>query len=262
MSTLTEPMRSDTQSYAPAGGIKFLKDVGTIFEIKFLFFLRAWYWYVIGSLVFPIGMFYFARALAPDTEEAIRRAMTGTIIFGASMLTTNMLAQQLIQDRFLGRLKLIITMPVSRGAYAFGILVFGSMLTASTVAVLLAVAMTAGVSFSITWVFVPTVVAVLLALAGITLWIASYAPSAEVGSVMSNLLGILLTFISPVYFPAEQAPFIMRMFGWVSPFRYAADAMMKSFSGQTDVWAEKAILAAFALASMSLGVWRLRWREE
>ena len=95
---------------------KFWTDAVTIFEIRFLMFLRGWYWYLIMALVFPVGMFYFARALAPDSPESIRRAMVGTIVFGATMMTANMLAQNLIQDRFRGRLKLIITMPVSKAA--------------------------------------------------------------------------------------------------------------------------------------------------
>ena len=54
----------------------------------------------------------------------------------------------------------------------------------------------------------------------------------------------------------------MRMIGQVSPLRYAADGMMKSLSGQTDVWVELAVLSGFAAVSMGLGLWKLRWREK
>ena len=74
-------------------------------------------------------------------------------------------------------------------------------------------------------------------------------------------MGILLAFISPVYFSMEQAPAVMRLFGWISPLRYAADGMMETLSGQTDVIAELAILVAFAAVSLSFGIWRFRWRE-
>ena len=262
MATHAEVTPLDASTYVATGKMKFLRDIGSVFEIKFLMFLRTWYWYLIGTLVFPVGMFYFARALAPDTPEAVRRAMIGTIVFGATMMTTNMLAQSVIQDRFQGRLKLIITMPVSKNAYAFGVLIFGSMLAATTIAMLLVVALIAGVDYSMTWAFFPIVVGVLLTMSGLTLFIISYAPSAEVGGIMSNLMGILVAFISPVYFPMEQAPAVMRMFGWVSPLRYAADGMMKTFSGRTDVLVELVILLGFAVVTMSLGLWRLRWRED
>ena len=82
------------------GWLKFARDIGSIFEIKFIIFACKWYWYIKGVLVLPLGMFYLARALAPDTPEAIRRAMIATIVVGATMLTTNMLAQSVMQDRF------------------------------------------------------------------------------------------------------------------------------------------------------------------
>ena len=114
MATQTPSSTRTLQPRLITGWVKFLRDVGSVFEIKFITFTRGWYWYLMGALVFPVGMFYFARALAPDSPEAVRRAMVGTIVFGATMMTTNMLAQNVIQDRFQGRLKLIITMPVSR----------------------------------------------------------------------------------------------------------------------------------------------------
>ena len=120
MSMETRSRSRTLQPQLITGWGKFLRDVGSVFEIKFIMFARSWYWYLIGALVFPVGMFYFARALAPDSPDAVRRAMVGTIGFGATMMTTNMLAQAVIQDRFEGRLKLIITMPVSRISYAGG----------------------------------------------------------------------------------------------------------------------------------------------
>lgn len=243
------------------GHRKFLRDVCSIFEIRFILIKRSWHWYLMGTLVFPIGMFYFASALAPDNPDAVRRAMVGTIVFGATMLTTAMLGQNVLMDRFQGRLKLIITMPVSKTAYAGGILSFGAILTGSAIAVLLGVAPLVGVELSLTWSVIPIALTVLLTMSGLTMLVVSYAPSPEVGGIMSNLLGIFLALVSPVYFPMEQAPAVMRALGWISPLRYAADGMMKSLSGSTDVLVEVSILAVFALVFMTAGLWKLRWRE-
>ena len=78
---------------------------------------------------------------------------------------------------------------------------------------------------------------------------------------MANLLGILPVMISPVFFTMEQAPLLLKWIGWVSPMRYAADGITKSLSGQTDVWVELAVLAGFAVTTLGLGIWKLRWRE-
>ena len=46
------------------------------------------------------------------------------------------------------------------------------------------------------------------------------------------------------------------------PLHCAADGITKSLSGQIDVWFELAVLAGFALVTMTLGTWRLPWRED
>ncbi len=238
-----------------------MRDVVCVLQIRFSIMLRGWHWYLMSTLVFPMGMFYFASALAPDNPEATRRAMVGSMIFGPTMLTIAMLGQNVLFDRFQNRLKLIITMPVSRVAYALGILSFGIVLSGSAVIILIVAALVAGVEFHFTWAALPIAFMTLLTMSGLTLFVVSYAPSPEVGGIMSNLLGILMALISPVYFPMEQAPAVMKAFGWVSPLRYAADGMMKSLSGQTDVFAEIAVLGVFASVCMGIGLWKLKWRE-
>ena len=187
--------------------------------------------------------------------------MTGTIVFGVSTMTANSLSDQLIQDRFQGRLKLLITMPMSRAAYAIGVLAFASLQSAVIVALLLAIGFAAGVDFDPTLAFFPIILPMLLTMAGLTLFLSSLAPSAEVGGIITGMVGILPVMISPVFFTMEQAPLLMRWLGWVSPFRYAADGIMKSLSGRTDIWGEFVVLAGFAAAMMAVGFWRMRWRE-
>ena len=78
---------------------------------------------------------------------------------------------------------------------------------------------------------------------------------------MANLVGIVLVVVSPVFFSMDRAPLVLKILGWVSPMRYAADGIMKSLSGRTDVWIESVILITFAGLSMTVGLWNLRWRE-
>ena len=243
------------------GAIKFLWDVLSILEMKLHLARQGWLWYVLGALIFPLGMFYWSRALAPDDPEAVRRLMTGTIIFGVPIMTANSLSDQLVQDRFQGRLKLLITMPMSKAAYAIGVLAFASIQSAVIMALLLTFGFVAGVDFDPTLAFIPVIIPMLLTMAGFTIFLASLAPSAEVGGITNGAVGILPVMISPVFFTMEQAPLVLRWLGWVSPFRYAADGIMKSLSGRTDIWVEFIVLAGFAVALIAVGFWRLRWRE-
>lgn len=241
---------------------KFFVDVWSVLELKFFMMKRGWPWFLMGALVFPMGTFYWARSLAPEDPEAVRRVMAGAIVFGVTLMTANMLATQMIQDRFQHRLKLLVTMPMSKVSYAVGVIAFASLISGLTVGLLLSLGVVSGVDLELTWAFFLIIVPAVLSLAGLTLFIGSYAPSAEAGGIMANLLGVVLVMVSPVFFSIERAPLLIRIVGQVSPVRYAADGIMKSFSGRTDVWSELAVLSGFAVVTMALGLWKLRWREK
>ena len=74
--------------------------------------------------------------------------------------------------------------------------------------------------------------------------------------------GTVLILLSPAYFSMEQAPLLLRWLGYASPMTYAADGITASLSGRTDLFVETVVLAAFALATMALGLWRLPWRDK
>jgi len=243
------------------GRLKLILDALTILEMRLLAVKREWYWYLMGALVFPMSMFYWSRALGANDPEAIRRLMIGAIIFGVSIQTVSGVGQSMIASRFQGKLKLLITMPMSKVSYALGEMAWVGVQTVVIVTLLLGIGRSVGVDYTLTWVFFPLMLAMVLTMAGLTLFLSSYAPSLEVGGIMTNLVGILLVMISPVFFTMEQAPLLLKMLGYVSPLRYAADGIMESFSGGTYVWSEMAILVGFAILTLSLGLWKLRWRE-
>ena len=244
------------------GVAKFLQDVWSVLEMKTLFLVRGWYWYAIRPLVFPLGVLFWLRVMIPDDPETNLRILSGAVVFGVSLSTANLLAQLILQDRFLGRIKLLITMPMSKGSYAVGILIFAGIQASPVVVVLLAFSSVVGVDLKLTWAFFPLIIAAMLSVAGIALMIASYAPSPEVGGIMSNLFGVVLVMVSPVFFTMDQAPLALQLVGWVSPMRYAADGITKAISGDSHIWLELCILAVFGLISITLGLRQMRWREE
>ena len=243
------------------GFVKLLRDINSVLEIKMLFLIRGWYWYLIRPLVFPLGVLFWLKVMVPDDPVGNIRVMAGAIVFGVSLSTANLLAQQIVQDRFLGRIRLLVTLPVSKSAYALGVLTFSVIQASPIIIILLSTSSLVGVPLSLTWVFFPLMLATLLSIAGITFLIASYAPTIEIGGIMSNIFGVVLVMVSPVFFTMEQAPQVLKWLGWVSPMRYAADGITKSISGNPEIWTEFAVLAGFAAASMTLGLWQLRWRE-
>ena len=206
--------------------------------------------------MFPLPIFYVTQSLTSDSPEAIRRIMAGTFVYGAAFTTGVFVGQGFAAERFSGTLKLLVTMPVSKMAYVFGSLLHSSLMGTATVIALLAFALIAGVDMRLTWAFLPAIALTVLCLTGLTLFTISFAPSLPVANIMAGFLGVVLTLISPVYFTMDQAPLLLRWLGYVSPLRYAADAITESLSGSTDIWIELAVLSLFALGAM------FRWPVE
>ncbi len=242
--------------------MKFMSDAVSVFEINLLPTLRQWYLMVLLAAAFPIPWFYVTKAIAPDDPAVVRRLLAGTLVFGVAMSIGMLVGQNAVAQRFMGNLKLLITMPVSKGAYVLGTLAYSSISGVITVVMLLGFGFASGVDVNITWGLIPSLFLTVLTMAGLTMFVVSFAPTLQAGNISTALLALVLAALSPVYFTMEQAPLLLKALGYVSPLRYAADGITKSLSGRTDILVELAVLAGFALVSMSLGLWRLPWREE
>ena len=246
----------------PTGGVgKFFSDVVSVFEINFVPEVRHWYVLLLMSVGLPLPWFFVTRSIAPDDPDAIRRLLAGTLVFGVSFSIGMLVGQNFAAQRFTGTLKLLITMPVSKGAYVIGSLAYSSISGFITAVFLVAFGFLAGVQIDLAWGLAPALVLAVLSVAGLTLFAVSFAPSPQVATILTIILSLVLAALSPVYFTMEQAPLLLRLLGWVSPLRYAADGIDKSLSGQTDVGVELAVLAGSAVVTMALGLWRLPWRE-
>lgn len=249
---------SDCHRY---GARKFFYDVISVFEINAIPALRHWYVTVLLAAAFPLPWFYVTRTIAPDDPEILRRLMAGTLVFGVAFSVGMLVGQNAVAQRFNGNLKLLISMPVAKASYVLGSLLYSSLSGIVTVLVLLGFGTATNMDWRLTWGLIPSLVLAVFSMAGLTLFVVSFAPSQQVGNLATGLLSLVLAALSPVYFTMEQAPLAMKVLGYISPLRYAADGIFKSLSGQTDIWFETAVLVGFAIVTMTLGIWRMPWRE-
>lgn len=245
-----------------AGIGKFVSDAVSVFEINFIPAVKTWYLTFLLASVSALPWFYVTKAIAPDDPQAIRRLMAGTLVFGVTFSIGLIVGQNAVAQRFTGSLRLLVSMPMSKGSYVLGSLVYSSISGTITVLILLGFGVSAGVGIDPSWGLAPLLILAVLTVAGLTMFVVGFAPSLQVGNISAALLSLVLAALSPVYFTMEQAPAALRILGYVSPLRYAADGIEKSLSGQSDVWSELVVLAAFATATTALGIWRLPWREK
>ena len=188
--------------------------------------------------------------------------MAGTLVFGVSFSVGMIVGQNAVAQRFMGNLRLLVTMPMSKGSYVLGSLAFSSISGTVTVLVLLGFGVVAGVGIDPAWTLAPSLILAVLTMAGLTMFVVSFAPSPQLGNISTR---VVVARPSGLYHRStlrlNKRRLLLKYLGYVSPLRYAADAIEKSLSGRDDVWLELGVLAGFALVTMSLGLWRLPWRE-
>ena len=244
------------------GFLKFLLDAVSIFEINVIPSLRYWYVTVLLAGAFPLPWFFVTRTIAPDDPQVLRRLLAGTMVFGVAFSIGMFVGQNLNGQRFSGSLKLLISMPVSKGAFVLGSLLYASLSGIVTLVVLLGFGAAIDMEWDLTWGLAPSLLLAALTMAGLTMLVVSFAPNAQVGNLATGLLALVLAALSPVYYTMEQAPLLLKLLGYVSPLRYAADGITKSLSGNADIWFELAVLSGFTVVMMFLGTWKLPWREQ
>lgn len=242
---------------------KFVSDTLIIFQIEMLK-VRSWWWiYMMSIVMFPIGTLYFAKWLVPaGAEDAVgTRLMTGSLVFALGLMTVNNLAQVMLWERFNSSLKLIITSPVHPLSYALGVVLFSAFQGMLTAAAVLSFSPVVGIDIHLSWWLAPVLLLTSVSLTGMGVVIATWSPSMQVGNLLANMVGIMVTMLSPVYFPIERLPHWLRWVVRFSPYTHAGAAVDGILSGRGGYGREVVYLALITAAGLAIGVKGLRWRE-
>ena len=242
---------------------KAVSDALVVFEIETLKIRAWWPAYILVAIVIPIGMLYFAKWLVPPgaEDQVGTRLMTGSLVFAIGLTTVNNLSQVMLTERFNSTLKLIVTSPVHPLSYAAGAVGFSMALGVVTAVAVLSFSPVVGIDVHLHWWLAPVLVLTSLSLTGMGLIIATWSPALEIGNLFANLFGILVTLLSPVYFPIERLPEWMQWVARASPYTYAAASVDTILSGDGTFSADIVYLALLTAAGLAAGTLGLRWRE-
>jgi ABC-2 type transport system permease protein len=240
---------------------KALTDTWVVFQIEALKF-RVWLpFYLFSIFVAPVGLLLFAKALTPPGFDVGTRLMTGSLVFGLGIMTVNNMAQIMAQERFTFQLKLVVASPVHRLSYAGGVVAYSVMQAAVTAVVVMGFAPIFGIDIHLSPWLVPLILLTTFSMTGIAVTIATWSPAWEVGNILANVMGLLVTLLSPVYYPIERLPEWLRWVARFSPYTHAGEAINRVLSGQGGFEREALVLAAITLVGLAIGVAGLRWRE-
>jgi ABC-2 type transport system permease protein len=93
--------------------------------------------------------------------------------------------------------------------------------------------------------------------------LAAVCPNGETAPAMANFTWLPVAFISPIFYPLNQAPQWLQTLGDVFPVKHFAQAMQAAFSpatrGSGFRWGDLGVIALWALGGAIVAILRFQW---
>lgn len=234
-----------------------------VFLMRLATLREFWYWQVVGWLLFPLGMVFFFRTAIGGDASAALYVLGGNVIMGLVISTVQFVATDLAWARQRNDLDFFATLPISRLQL---VLAFVAVASLSSVPAALFNLQAASwlLGQPVHWhpVLLLLVVLAVLSMAGLGVMIGVTARNGTHANVISNLLLLVVMFLSPVFVPLERLPALLQYAAVVMPTTYAAHGLRAAVSGGDGLLLDVAVLTVWAAASLWLAVTRLEWRRD
>ncbi len=215
------------------------------------------------TIVFPVGLLFFLNHLvAPDLRSQV---LVGTIMLEMALLNINALAQSIGQDKQTREFDLWVSLPISPVVYVLG--TAAVLLPFSIVSALITLAVAVGAfGLAIAWTTVPLLLLGLVLVWGSTMGIGYligvFGTSPRQISANAQIIGLILTLFTPVFYPVSALPALLQPVAYLWPLTWGAQTLVAILDGAT----RTALVGGIALA-VYVTIWLVviargpRWRE-
>jgi ABC-2 type transport system permease protein len=255
-----------------------MSDVRGIYAIWRRELLRFWRdkTRAVGSITFPLlFLLVFGVGLKGVWAGSTQFLFPG--IIGMTVLMSSFMAGvSVVWEREFGFLKEVLVAPISRVSFVWGKVLGGATVAMMQGIVVLLFAPAVGVSLSPLMVLqlLPLMFLVAAALGALGILIASRMKSIEAFGVVMNMVMFPMIFLSGVFLPVDKLPSWMSVLVRLNPVTYGVDPLrqvmlhstseavpLTLFGHPMTVAEEAAIVAAFGVAMILLGMWSFSIRE-
>lgn len=241
-----------------------IRQYNTLLRVVLAEYRATWFFHSFFNLLLPLGFIFFFKTSGQilSTERAIFLLggnMATSIAFGPTFMLTNRIGWQRQNREFdywatLPVPKLALIMAIISVALVFalpgllGVYLFGSLL--------LDLPLRGG------WLLIPLVPLSAISLAGLGVFLGTYAKDGPTASILANILIIFVGFLSPLLIPIESLPAPLRFTSFLMPTTYAADAFRAVLSGTLgmNVVVDVVVLMLFLIVFTVLVHYKLDWR--
>lgn len=250
---------------APAhasGPLKALRDFAWLLRAELFVLRETWFWYFVQSSFVSVSYFVFLWLLVGRQAQAdVSYLVVGSLVMGLSFGGMLSLGQHLGFLKEVSAFDYYAALPISKAAFVAAVTTRGTLLAlpAAAVTALLAAAF---FGVSLPPVAVPILLLSAYAMSGFGAVIGFWSPSAQVASLLTQILQTVIVFFAPVYYPPAALPDPLRVVAHLWPTTHAATALHAAISGHTGpaLYAPVLVLAAFCAVSLVLIPLRLDWR--
>jgi hypothetical protein len=184
------------------------------------------------SQMLPGGLLMFTTGVA--NGKVSPRLLAGSMLFALSMLSIMGLGSTLLEDRFRGRLKLIVTCPIAPTAYLAGVLLWAACQGLVSGLLVLLFARLFYFTPHVSGMLLPIAVLTVIPLSAVSLINARHAQSIHQGSLLNDIIGTGIVMICPVFYASDVLP---------APLRYVSVEV-----NDPDAWPFVAITRPFRAA--------------
>lgn len=219
---------------------------------------------IIAGLVAPLGLLLFARSMIGEITHQKAIFLLGgnlalSIVFGPASFLISWLGMAMEKKEF----SYWMMLPVPKTVITLAVLSVGvTCALPGLVGTYLLGVLFLGLSLSGSWALFLLALLSALSIAGLGALLGYSIPDSSAATIVSNLLIIVVTFLSPILVPADALPLPLHLLSWAIPSTYAADAFRSVIGGQvgSNLVVDIVFLALSSVVLLSLAQWRLRWR--
>ena len=202
-----------------------------------------------------LGIVYGFALLVPKIDDVTALFFaTGAATMGLLILGLTVVPGEVSQAKLSGRFEYVATLPIPRlAALAADVSWWLTVQLPGTAITLIVAELRFDIGLHVTWTAVPAVVLVALTGASVGYALASWLRP-EVAAQATSFMSLVVLLFSPVTFPPERLPGVLRAIHRVLPIEYMADVVRGSLTGHyaTSVGLAFAMVGAWCAAGLLL----------
>lgn len=198
-----------------------------LFRIQFSIIRDQWVWVFLMASMFPFMTLMFMKFMTVNaTPEMMIRIITGNMIFGVIVTGMSGMGQEISWQKHQGHFTFYASLPIYKMNFVLANLMRGLLSNLPSVIILAVIGQWVyGIRFHYSWELIPVLLVAVFSIVGIGVCIGFLSPNHQLTNMITQVLMMVVTFLTPVLVDIHQLPKVLQWFSYIFPSTYAADAL-------------------------------------